>query len=93
MAKATPAETASQKRRYKERHAIFEAIKLAAGCADCGYKAHSAALDFDHVRGVKRYALARNFLRKLEDVLEEIKKCEVVCANCHRVRTAQRRNR
>jgi hypothetical protein len=67
-------------------------IKLERGCADCGYRAHPAALDFDHLPGSeKRHPVAWLISRnRLEDALAEIEKCEVVCANCHRVRTATR---
>lgn len=60
-------------------------IKLKAGCTDCGYNAHFSALDFDHVRGEKSFAIATQ--NSLALSLLEIEKCEVVCANCHRVRT------
>ncbi len=69
-----------------------DAIKLESGCTDCGYRDHAVALDFDHVRGVKKWDIARGkYERNWDDLLEEIAKCEVVCANCHRVRTKVRR--
>jgi hypothetical protein len=75
-----------------ERRALLDAIKLERGCADCGYRAHAVALDFDHVRGEKvdnvGTLAARSSMARL---LAEIEKCEVVCANCHRVRTHARR--
>lgn len=67
-------------------------IKLAAGCADCGYASHSAALDFDHrdpstkVGNVAAMVCSRSW----DSIEAEIAKCDVVCANCHRVRTATR---
>lgn len=74
--------------------AEIQAIKLKRGCSDCGYNAHAEALDFDHLPGFQklhRMASASGGLSRV--VLEaEIAKCEVVCANCHRVRTASRRN-
>jgi len=72
---------------YRDRVA---AIKVAAGCADCGYSAHPAALDFDHVRGEKLFHIARGGGYPWETVEEEMAKCEVVCANCHRIRTVDR---
>lgn len=61
------------------------------GCVDCGYAAHPAALQFDHLPGVdKSFQLSNSLQRAWADVLAEVAKCEVVCANCHAVRTATR---
>lgn len=67
-------------------------IKLAAGCADCGYRDHTAALDFDHLEGTTKLANVSRLirLRSWPVVLEEIAKCDVVCSNCHRIRTYNR---
>jgi hypothetical protein len=67
-------------------------IKTTAGCTDCGYSVHASALDFDHLPGyVKTGPIAGNIARgSLRLLFEEIAKCEVVCANCHRVRTWRR---
>jgi hypothetical protein len=66
--------------------------KLAVGCKDCGYREHVAALDFDHLPGMeKKFILGDAGKHSWDDVLDEMAKCEVVCANCHRVRTARRR--
>lgn len=63
------------------------------GCVDCGYNKHPAALDFDHLHGfTKRAGVGTMVRRSWGDILEEIAKCEVVCANCHRIRTIGRRN-
>ena len=68
------------------------AIKLERGCADCGFNAHPAALHFDHLPGtIKRRGLSRMASLTWTTVLDEIAKCEVVCANCHAIRTATRR--
>ena len=58
-------------------------------CADCG-KTNPLVLEFDHV-GRKEFDIARGIRgRNWRAVLDEIAKCEVVCANCHRRRTALR---
>lgn len=85
---------ADLRRRITERAAFVDAYKLARGCADCGYHDHPAALDFDHLPGtVKTYAIAeiRNRWTSPEKLATELAKCEVVCANCHRIRTSNRR--
>lgn len=56
-------------------------------CQDCGLTFPSCCMDFDHVRGEKRFQLSRSTGRSWEDILEEINKCDIVCANCHRIRT------
>jgi hypothetical protein len=59
-------------------------------CVDCG-ETDPVVLEFDHVAD-KEFEVARNFAeRSWQSILDEIEKCEVVCANCHRRRTAARR--
>lgn len=61
-------------------------------CADCGGMFPHYVMDLDHVRGEKRFALSAAIgkNRPMEEFLEELKKCDVVCANCHRVRSHAR---
>lgn len=87
----------AKNRRKHERHverlrSELDALKLERGCADCGYRGHAVALDFDHLPGFPKL---RNIGRLAKDggrarVYAEVAKCEVVCANCHRVRSLQR---
>ncbi len=59
-------------------------------CIDCGEE-DPIVLEFDHLRD-KSFAIGPALSRKSWDnILEEMKKCEVVCANCHCRRTARRR--
>jgi hypothetical protein len=59
-------------------------------CCDCG-ESDPVVLDFDHRRD-KTFEIAESLTyRKWEVILAEIEKCDVVCANCHRRRTAARR--
>ena len=62
-------------------------------CTDCGQKFHHSAMDFDHISGDKIDSIA-NMVNggKGKLVFEEIEKCELVCSNCHRVRTYNRRH-
>jgi hypothetical protein len=61
-------------------------------CADCG-ESDPVVLEFDHLdTQAKSFDIGQSLpYRKWESILEEIEKCEVVCANCHRRRTARRR--
>ncbi len=64
-----------------------------APCVDCGGSFHFSAMDFDHVRGKKVQNISHLVIRgNLPLLLAELKKCEIVCANCHRIRTWNRRN-
>lgn len=66
---------------------------LAHPCVDCGEQ-DPVVLDFDHLPGFeKRFTISRAVgasTRSWDSILAEIAKCEVVCANCHRRRTAAR---
>jgi hypothetical protein len=71
----------------------YLALKADRPCADCGQSFHPAAMQWDHLPGRKKTAdvatLARRGSRKR--VLAEIASCELVCANCHAVRSYLRR--
>ena len=75
------------KQQYKQR---LSEIKVKSGCLDCGEN-NPIVLDFDHIHN-KKY----NVSRMIHDgfswaaIKKEIAKCEVVCANCHRIRTHNR---
>jgi hypothetical protein len=61
-------------------------------CADCGIKYPYYVMDFDHREGeIKQYELNRIDRMSIKAILREIEKCDVVCSNCHRVRTYERR--
>jgi hypothetical protein len=62
-------------------------------CIACG-EADPVVLDFDHIRGVKRYGVFYMVSHQwgLKSIQEEIDKCQVLCANCHRRKTAQQQN-
>lgn len=69
------------KRLYRQR-LKDELIRHAGGsCTQCGYNKCNSALDFHHV-GEKRFRVSMAPSRKA--AFEEIKKCILVCANCHR---------
>lgn len=62
-------------------------------CKDCGKKYHWYVMDFDHIIGKKSFSLSQSSVggRSIETVKKEIAKCEVVCTNCHRMRTYNRK--
>lgn len=78
-------------RRYYENRDFIIEYKMSRGCADCGYCEHPSALEFDHLpQFEKTQMISRLVLGNRGPLVAEIAKCEVVCANCHRVRTATR---
>ena len=107
-AKAYRERAAAERRRYYKRNAASEAkykaqrsarvrdilniIKLERGCCDCGYNSHAEALDFDHVDGQKSFTISGSIQCNLRTIRAEVAKCEVRCANCHRIATKRRLN-
>lgn len=79
-------ETAAKKK-------LVDDLKASTSCKDCGLKYHPCVMDFDHVRGEKvehvSVMISRGY--SLEAIQAEIAKCELVCSNCHRMRTFRRR--
>ncbi len=61
-------------------------------CADCHIQYHFSAMDFDHLPKFKKnFGIAQGALNaSLQEIKAEIAKCEVVCSNCHRVRSWKR---
>lgn len=78
--------------RYERNKQIIRKLKTDRGCKDCGYNEHFAALEFDHVDGRDREqdTVARLMGKSINRIMQEIEKCEVVCGNCHRIRTFNR---
>ena len=77
----------------KKIRAILDELK-SQPCTDCDGRFDPVCMDFDHVTGVKLFNVSSGSTSyKLEKVLEEVAKCEIVCANCHRLRTKMRRSK
>lgn len=66
-------------------------------CQDCRQEFPPICMDFDHIpeRGPKLFAISHAVLsyRQAEKIKIEIAKCDLVCANCHRIRTWKRGQR
>jgi DNA-binding CsgD family transcriptional regulator len=69
------------------RRRLKQIVVAEAGgcCAVCGYDRSAAALQFHHVDpATKRFEVAaRGITRSLERLREEVRKCVLLCANCH----------
>lgn len=68
-----------------KKHKLLE-IKNIFNCQYCGYNNYVGALDFHHEKD-KNILLTSSSLTSLnqikDEIIEEIKKCKVLCANCH----------
>jgi hypothetical protein len=82
----------ANKENARQRAREFIAAYFAThSCVNCG-ESDPIVLTFDHVRGEKRNNVA-DMVRDglgVESIKDEIEKCEVVCFNCHALRTQER---
>lgn len=60
-------------------------------CTDCGQNYPWYVMEFDHLRD-KHLPLSRMVSASWKQIYAELEKCELVCANCHAVRTHNRRH-
>ena len=57
---------------------------VGAKCARCGYSKCSKALEFHHLDSSKKDFTISNANFKLQNAINEVNKCVLICANCHR---------
>ena len=72
--------------KYHKRKDEISLYKEEHGCAKCGEK-RPYCLDFHHIDPkTKSFTIARVIANRsgIESILDEIKKCVILCANCHR---------
>ena len=65
----------------------FVNVAKECGCQKCGYNKCLDALEFHHINPAEKdYAIAQmtHDHRTQEQIENELKKCIVLCANCHR---------
>ena len=84
------ANVASRKQRIK---AYVDEYLMGQSCVDCGNNDYRV-LEFDHVSGTKISAVKTMVYNGLsvKTINKEIAKCEIRCANCHRIRHWEQRN-
>ena len=78
--------------RRQELKAEWLKFKATLKCAKCGFD-HQAALDFHHENPKEKTGSVNKFVSngQFRKAYEEIKKCVVLCANCHRVHHAEQK--
>lgn len=65
----------------------------AAPCMDCGNTFPPECMDWDHRPGeTKLFHVTQNLGTSKEKIDAEMAKCDLVCSNCHRIRTKKRAN-
>ena len=80
----------NEKDRRQKLHTKAEAFKKE--CILCGFN-DIRALEFHHVRDKKLFDISRgvNSRYSWEEIEKEIKKCDVLCSNCHAIETWNKR--
>lgn len=81
------------KRHHLRRRVKLDKLQINAGCQYCGYDSNPRALQFHHTDpDSKEFNISQaypNGYINWEEAKEEIKKCEILCANCHRIQTSK----
>lgn len=81
----------AQSRTWARRRELVRQLK-AGPCIDCGNSYPHYVMEFDHARGEKIGTIAALASKvSLARLVAEIEKCDLLCANCHRIRTYVRR--
>ena len=72
---------------------FIDNLKESTPCTDCGLFFPSYVMEFDHRESRNGNPTVAALISKLglARLKEEIEKCDLVCANCHRIRTFKRR--
>jgi hypothetical protein len=64
---------------------IIDSFKEGKKCEKCGYNKYKCALEFHHKDPKqKEFNISSGGKKKIERIKEEIKKCVLLCSNCHR---------
>ena len=91
-----------ERKRHTDRHKKIrkwitlrvDRFKLFKGCSHCGYKDNPAALQFHHVDPSTKVenvsTIRRSSWSQWKKIKAEIRKCIVLCANCHSIETQGR---
>ncbi|MAH42137.1 hypothetical protein CL614_00160 [archaeon] len=78
---------AENKKRREEFREWYFSLKRGKKCEICGYDKHFSALDFHHKNAELKESSIADLITKTtnkQKILEEVEKCIIVCANCHR---------
>lgn len=86
------ARLARRRARTKAARGWMASLKAGVPCADCGELFPVWVMHWDHLPGHEKIGCVSDLVRNRQRtiVLAELKKCELVCANCHVLRTISR---
>lgn len=74
----------AQRDREKRARSLVVRAKSEIGCLKCGYNNYSGALQWAHVDAKQKKAEPSWLIPKSDEVaFEELRKCVLLCANCH----------
>lgn len=76
--------------RARRNAAFVASLKESTPCTDCKRFYPSFVMDYDHLRDKVMPVSRLAKYGALSRIKEEIAKCELVCSNCHRMRTHKR---
>ena len=82
-----------RRKTVQEKRVFIQGLK-SQPCKDCSNSYPSYVMHFDHLpeNGQKRFQISKGHEKSWDALKLEISKCELVCANCHAIRTYQRNN-
>lgn len=72
------------KKKYLQTQRQLAADYLGGKCQSCGYNESLAALEFHHLNPKLKDRVVCSNIRSFESLKEELDKCILLCANCHR---------
>jgi hypothetical protein len=79
-----------QKRLKYRKRQYWADEKLERGCNNCGYNKNPVALEWHHTDSSEKNDSVSNLInlkRSRETIRKEVKKCTVLCSNCHKIET------
>ena len=82
---------AKHKKQYSDRNRKFvNRYKKLLGCTLCGWNKSTWGLHFDHINPQdKTTEISKMMSVSRREIKKEIRKCRLVCANCHRTTASQ----
>ena len=89
-----PCMTEYQKERLATKREFLNQYKVERGCCVCGYNAHPVALELNHIDpNTKSFGISSKLISlTTEKLMNELEKCNVMCANCHQIHTHENKH-